>query len=140
MGDTVEVQSTRDAILEERLRRLLAEFKEPPKYLKRIPVKQKEKTTLVLVDDIDWIAAAGHYLELHTQSKTYLIREKISEIEMKLHPENFVRIHHSIIINLDRLKSLHPLFKGDYLIILHDGTELSLSRTHHERLMSLLKT
>ncbi len=126
--------------IEEKLRRLLAEIKHPPKYLKRIPAKQKDGTILVPAEDIDWIAAAGHYLELHTEKKTYLIREKISEIEMKLNPENFVRIHRSTIINLDRIKSLHPLFNGDYLIILHDGTELNLSRTHHERLMSLLKS
>ncbi len=126
--------------VEEKLRRLLAEIKHPPKYLKRIPVKQKDGTVLVPAEDIDWIAAAGHYLELHTEKKTYLIREKISEIELKLDPENFVRIHRSIIINLDRIKSLHPLFNGDYLIILHDGTELNLSRTHHERLMSLLES
>jgi two-component system, LytTR family, response regulator len=123
--------------IEEKLRRLLAEIK-PAKYLKRIPVKQKDGTTLVLTDDIDWIAAAGHYLELHLGNKTYLIREKISEFETKLDPENFVRIHRSIIINIDRIKSLHPLFNGDQLVVLQDGTELNLSRTYNEKLMSLL--
>jgi len=124
--------------IEEKFRRLLSEIRAAPKYLKRLPVKQKDGTTLVLTDDIDWIAAAGHYLELHTEHKTYLIREKISEIETKLDPENFVRIHRSIILNIDRIKSLHPLFNGDHLVILKDGTELNLSRTYHEKLIAVL--
>lgn len=124
--------------IEEKLHRLLAEIKQPPKYLKRIPVKQKDGMILVLTEDIDWIAAAGHYLELHTEQKTYLIREKISDFETKLDPENFVRIHRSIILNIDRIKSLHPLFNGDHLVILQDGTELNLSRTYHEKLIAAL--
>ncbi len=124
--------------IEEKLRRLLAEIKPPPKYLKRIPVKQIDGTTLVLTEEIDWIAAAGHYLELHAQGKTYLIREKISEIETKLDPENFVRIHRSIILNIDRVKSLHPMFNGDHLVVLQNGTKLNLSRTYNEKLKSLL--
>ncbi len=127
------------AEIEEKLRRLLTEINEPVKYLKRISVKQKEGMTFVPVEDIDWIASSGHYLELHTQRKSHLIREKISDIEKKLHPEKFVRIHRSVILNIDRIKSLHPLFNGDHLIILHDGTELNLSRTHYEKFMSLIK-
>lgn len=126
------------AEIEEKLRLLISEIKPEQKYLKRIPVKQNRGTTLVLTEEIDWIAAAGHYLELHTGRQTYLIREKISDFETKLDPDNFVRIHRSIIINIDRIKSLHPLFNGDHLIVLQDGTELNLSRTYHEKLMSLL--
>jgi two-component system LytT family response regulator len=126
------------AEIEERLRRLISEIRGTPKYLKRIPVKQKDGTTLVSVNDIDWIAASGPYLELHTELKTYLVREKISEVEIKLDPERFARIHRSIILNIDRVKTLHPLFNGDHLIILKDGTELNLSRTYHKRLISVL--
>lgn len=124
--------------IEERLRRLLREVKTEPKYLKRIPVKSSRGTTLVLTEEIDWIGAAGHYLELHVGRETHLIREKLSTLEQKLDPVNFIRIHRSTIVNIDRIKSLHPLFNGDQLIILKNGQELNLSRTYHEKLMLIL--
>jgi two-component system LytT family response regulator len=124
--------------IENRLRRLLKEVKTEPKYLKRIPVKSSHGTTLVLTEEIDWISAAGHYLELHAGRETHLIRERLSQIEQRLDPETFVRIHRSIIVNLARIKSLHPLFNGDHLIILQNGQQLNLSRTYHEKLMQLL--
>jgi two-component system LytT family response regulator len=126
------------AEIEERLRRLLKEVKPEPKYLKRIPVKSSRGMTLVLTDEIDWINSAGHYLEIHAGRETHLIRERLSQIEQRLDPETFIRVHRSIIVNLDRIKSLHPLFNGDHLIILQNGQELNLSRTYHEKLMLLL--
>lgn len=124
--------------IEENLRRLLREVKTEPRYLKRLPIKSTRGTTLVLTEEIDWIASAGHYLEIHSGRETHLIREKLSNIEARLDPRDFMRVHRSTIVNLDRIKSLHPLFNGDQLIILKDGTELNLSRTYHERLMQRL--
>lgn len=124
--------------VEEKLRRLLKEVRCEPKYLKRIPVKSARDTTLVLTEEIDWISAAGHYLELHVGSEKHLIREQLNRLEAKLDPEKFVRIHRSIIVNLDSIKSLHPLFNGDHLVILNNGQELNVSRTYHEKLMALL--
>lgn len=127
-----------DNEINEKLVRLLSEIKTEPKYLKRIPIKSSRGTTILLTEEIEWIGAAGHYLELHAGNKTHLIREKISDIEEKLDPENFIRIHRSTIVNIDRLKSLHPLFNGDQLIILKSGQELNLSRTYHEKLITIL--
>jgi len=123
---------------EGRLRRLLEEVRGEPKYLRRIPVKTARDTTLILTESIDWVGAAGHYLELHVGGQTHLIREQLSRLEAKLDPERFVRIHRSVIVNLDRIKSLRPLFNGDHVVVLKDGQELSLSRTYHEKLMGLL--
>jgi two-component system LytT family response regulator len=124
--------------IEEKLRKLLKEVKTEPQYLRRIPVKSARGTTLVLTEEIDWITTAGHYLELHTRSKTHLIREKLSQLETRLDPKFFVRIHRSTIVNLDRIKSFHPLFNGDQLIILKDGQELNLSRTYYDKLLMRL--
>lgn len=121
--------------IEEKLRNLLKEVKTEPQYLRRIPVKTSRGTTLVLTEEIDWIGSAGHYLELHAGRDTHLIREKLSALEMRLDPKDFMRIHRSTIVNLDRVKSLHPLFNGDQLIILKDGRELNLSRTYYDKLM-----
>ncbi|HEX8174231.1 MAG TPA: response regulator [Pyrinomonadaceae bacterium] len=124
--------------MEEKLRRLLKEVRNEPKYMKRIPVKSARGTTLVLMEEIDWISSAGHYLELHAGEETHLIREQLSRLEARLDPEKFVRIHRSAIVNLDSIKSLHPLFNGDHVIVLKNGKELNSSRTYHEKLIALL--
>lgn len=121
--------------IEEKLRNLLKEVKPEPQYLKRIPVKSSRGTLLILIEDIDWINSAGHYLELHTGNETHLIREKLTQIETKLDPKTFMRIHRSIIVNLDRIRSFYPLFNGDQMIILKNGQELNLSRTYYDNLM-----
>ena len=134
-----EIQrQTPDGEIEEKLRRLLKEVRTEPKYPKRIPVKSARDTTLLLTGEIEWISAAGHYLELHAGGKTYLIREQLSRLEAKLDPEQFIRIHRSTIVNLDSIKSLHPLFNGDHIIILKNGQKLNSSRTYHEKLIARL--
>ena len=120
--------------IRENLRELLKEVKNEPSYLKRIPVKSARGTTFVPTEEIDWISASGHYLELHIGNETHLIREKLSVIETKLDPQIFMRIHRSTIVNLDRIKSLHPMFNGDQLVILKNGRELNLSRNYYDKL------
>jgi two-component system LytT family response regulator len=120
----------------EHLLSLLTTVEGKNRYLKRIAIKTANHTVLVSVEDIDWIGGAGNYLELHCGKEHYLLRERFHQLESKLNPDEFVRVHRSTIVNIDRIKRLHPLFNGDHLIILKDGTELNLSRTHHERLLT----
>jgi two-component system LytT family response regulator len=87
--------------------------------------------------EIDWIEAAGNYLKLHVGRDAHLIRETMQSIEAKLDPEKFFRIHRSTLVQIDRIKELHPLFGGDYAVILRNGTELNLSRNYRERLPEL---
>jgi len=124
--------------IRENLRELLKEVKTEPQFLKRIAVKSASGTTFVPTEEIDWISASGHYLELHIGNETHLIREKLSVIETQLDPQIFMRIHRSTIVNLDRIKSLHPIFNGDQLVILKNGRELNLSRNYYDKLMSHL--
>ena len=126
------------AEIEEKLRRLLKEVGTRPPYLRRLTAKSARGTTVIPTETIDWIGSAGHYLELHVGPEKHLIREQLSRLEAKLDPERFARVHRSAIVNLDRVKSLHPLFNGDHVIVLKNGQELSLSRTYHEKLMGLL--
>jgi two-component system LytT family response regulator len=107
-------------------------------YVKRIPVKYPRGTVLISANDIDWIGSAGHYLELYVGRERHLIREKLTDFEQKLDPQNFARIHRSTIVNLDRVKSLHPLFNGDQMVTLDNGRELNLSRTYSEKVISRL--
>ena len=61
------------------------------------------------------------------------------DLEAQLDPQRFVRIHRSIIVNLERIKELHPHFNGDYIVVLEDGRQLRLSRSRRENLEARLK-
>ena len=75
---------------------------------------------------------------LHCGKETHVLRETMSEIERRLDPSLFIRVHRSAIVNLDRIRELQPWFRGDYRIVLNDGTELALTRAHRDKLESQL--
>ena len=102
-------------------------------------IKLANRVILLRVDQIDWIEADGNYAKLHVGRTTHLLREKMNDLEGRLDPARFVRIHRSIIVNLDRIKEMHPHFNGDYIVVLEDGRQLRLSRTRRELLESRLK-
>lgn len=107
------------------------------KYLERIVVKNAGRVFFIKTDEIDWIEAAGNYLKLHVGREAHLIRETMQAIEAKLDPQKFFRIHRSALVQIDRIKELHPLFGGDYAVILRNGAELTLSRHYRDRLPEL---
>lgn len=113
---------------------------ERARYLTRLMIKSASRIFFLKVEEIDWIGAEDYYVKLHFGRKSHLLRESMNELEAKLDPEKFLRIHRSSIVNLDRVKELHSHFNGDYVVILHDGTELKLSRSRREQLQSLLKS
>ena len=127
-----------DAKVRARLDALVGELSERPRYATRLAVKARGRTVILLTDEIDWVGAADNYLELHAGANSYVVRETLSQLQSKLDPEKFVRIHRSTLVNIERVKELHPLFAGDQVVLLHDGTKLQVSRTHRQRLMSLL--
>jgi len=88
--------------------------------------------------DIDWIEASDNYVCLHSGRETHVVRETMSELEARLDPAKFLRVHRSAIVNLDQIRELQPWFRGDYRVILRDGTELTLTKTHREKLESRL--
>jgi two-component system LytT family response regulator len=97
--------------------------------VERIMARAGETTAVVRVDDIDWIEARNYCVKLHVGGREYLIRETMTRLGARLDPNKFVRIHRSSIINLDRLDSLQPYFRGGYIVRLRDGTRLQLSRS-----------
>jgi len=109
-----------------------------PMYLREIVVKSPERVKLIDVGTVDWIEARGDYLVYHAGGQQYMVRGTMTNIEMRLDPCRFFRIHRSVIVNLKRVKELQPYFHGDYAVILHDGSELRLSRRRREKLSALL--
>jgi two-component system LytT family response regulator len=120
--------------LDTRLRTLLDELRNRKKYLERIVVRSGGRVMFLRVDELDWVESAGNYVRLHAGGEEYLYRETMSRIEAALDPEKFARIHRSSIVNVERVKELHPLFRGDFSVILRDGRELTLSKAYRDRL------
>jgi two-component system, LytTR family, response regulator len=112
--------------------RLSALHDKTHRWLSRIPIKEKNGIIFVPVDGILWIEAADKYVELHTADRTYLARQTVQSLEESLDPKQFVRIHRSTIVRKVAVRGLHPLFHGDYLVRLNNGTELALSRNFRE--------
>jgi two-component system LytT family response regulator len=77
---------------------------------------------------VDWIESAANYALLHVGDKTHIVRETMQALEVKLSPKIFQRISRSVIVNLERVKELQPIGKGQYIIILTNGRQLTMSR------------
>ena len=133
-----QIAGERTADLNQRLLALLEDLKPGPKYLDRLVIKSAGRIFFLRTEEIDWIEAAGNYLRLHVGKESHLLRETMSGIEGKLDPARFIRIHRSTIVNIDRIKELHPWFRGEHVVILRDGTRLTLSRGYRENLQTLL--
>ena len=104
----------------------------------RIAVRSRGRVVFVKLENVDWFEAADNYVSLHCGRETHVIRETMNDLESRLDPTRFLRVHRSAIVNLDRIKELQPWFRGDYRVILRDGTELTLTKTHREKLESRL--
>jgi two-component system LytT family response regulator len=108
----------------------------PP--LDRLMIKDGGRVLFLRVEEIDWIEAAGVYVQVHTAGKTWLHRISLSELEAKLDARQFIRIHRSTIVNLQKVKELRPHSHGDFLLALRDGTELKLSRSYRQKVEASL--
>ena len=105
----------------------------------RLIIRSKGKVELLRVEDIDWIEAQHNYLCIHAGKDTHTLRQTITEFETRLRPDRFLRIHRSLIVNVDRIRSLQSCGYGEYLVILENGKNLPLSRGYRDRLDGFLE-
>jgi two-component system, LytTR family, response regulator len=105
----------------------------------RIPVRSSGAITFVPTDELDWAEVVDDYVRLHAGERTHLLRETMNELERRLPASRFLRIHRSFLVNLDRVREIQPWSKGDYVLILHDGTRLVSGRTYRERVRQLTR-
>jgi two-component system LytT family response regulator len=103
----------------------------------RFLVRVRDKSIVIDAEDIDWIEAADYYVSLHVGGASHLVRQTMNEIETQLDPERFFRVHRSAIVNIDRVREIHPMFRGDCAIVLSDGTRVKLSRTRRDEFEAL---
>ena len=104
----------------------------------RIPVKADGRVVLVPADEVDWIEAADYCVRIHTGGRVHLLRESMRELEARLDPARFVRVHRSALVNVGRIRELEPLFQGEYAVVLQDGSRIRLSRARRDPLLRLL--
>ena len=105
----------------------------PQQPAKRLVLKSRGQVLFLNVSDIDWIEAAGYYACLHVGSETHVMRRSLLELEQDLGKERFIRIHRSIIVNLDRIRGLELQNGGEYEVVLKSKARLRLSRRFRKR-------
>jgi two-component system LytT family response regulator len=106
-------------------------------YLTRVMIKRGGRMQFLHLDEVRWLESADNYVRLHARSGTFLIRAKLAELERRLNPDKFIRIHRRTIVNVEAIKEFEPWASGELIVVLHDQTKLKLSRTHRQRLRAL---
>ena len=102
--------------------------------LARIPVRSEGRVKVIDLGDVDWLSAADNYVTLHVGRHEYLVRDSLSALEARLDAKDFVRVHRSSIVRLDRIAELVPDLHGDYRIRLKNGAVVPMSRTYRARI------
>ena len=115
--------AAKDAIME-----LIQQRSDQRSYLTRISVKIDDRLVFVKVSDIDVIEAAGKYVVIHAGKQNHILRQSLAGLEEQLDPTKFLRISRSVMVNLDCIKELQPMFKGEYVVILEGGRSFAMTR------------
>jgi two-component system LytT family response regulator len=106
--------------------------------IERLTIKNQGRIYFVEISSIDWIQAEGNYVTLHTGSKKHLLRIKMNQIEERLNPKLFIRIHRSFIVNVRSITELRSYFNGSYLVLLKDATKIFSSRGYKKNMEQIL--
>jgi len=115
------------------------EKKPAPEPFRKLAVRVGKLVRFVSINDIDWIEAQGDYAEIHVGTRTHLIRESLNTLAERLDPEDFLRIHRSAIVRLNRIAGVVSLPNRDCTVTLHNGTSLRVSRSYSDHLRKLLR-
>ena len=118
---------------------MLAARPDPARYIDRLVVKGSGATRFIRVAEIDWIEAAGVYVNLHVAGKELLHRAALNDLAAQLDPHRFIRVHRSAIVNIDSILHLEPIGHGEFEILLKDGHRPKVSRTYRQNLEQRLR-
>ncbi len=130
----VELLSSLNDDERDRIKELINDpgWSEKERYAERLSFKDGSKVVVLNADEIEWIDAAGDYMCIHAGGKTHIIRETMKALQKRLDPSRFQRVHRSAIVNIGKVKELHPHSNGEYFLILENGGELKLSRSYKD--------
>ena len=111
---------------------------QPPGKLERLLIRDRNQVHVLALDTVACVEAQDDYICIYSQGKRYLKTQSLSELEARLDPALFVRVHRSWIINLGHLKNIERLAKDSFVAVLHSGQQIPISRAGHERVKSLI--
>ena len=100
----------------------------------RLLLAERGKVVVLAMRDIEFVQAAARYVKIYAAGRCHSFRQSLGQLEQRLDPACFVRVHRSVLVNVEHIAEMHPLFHGDYELILRRGTRLTLSRRYRERL------
>lgn len=129
-----QIQLDRSETRDNHILAVLEELRSGPRYLERLVIKNGGRVFFLDVKDIYCIEAEGNYVLVNDGTKSHILRETISGLQSQLDPRQFLRIHRSAIVKLDKIKEMQPWFHGEYRIILENGKQLTLSRNYRASL------
>jgi two-component system LytT family response regulator len=121
-----------------RILALLDELRGARAWRERLVIRVGERAFLQRVADIDWLEADGKYVKVHAGPAVHTIRETMTQLSEVLDPRRFLRISRSAIVNIDRIREIQPWFRGDYVVIMQNGAEVTSTRGYRDTLKSLL--
>ena len=122
------------------IQQVLDALRQRDDYLERIPVRIDEHITFVDVDDIVWIRAHRNMVQIHLADRVHELRETLSALAERLNPRHFARVHRSAVVNVRRVKAIHPWFNGYHVVTMDTGQKLRMSRYQHETFLRLVST
>jgi two-component system LytT family response regulator len=138
-----ELRQSQDREITHRIIQLLSQVnsdKKPvPEFDGRLVIKTKGRIVFLSLDEIDWVEAAANYVRLNVGKESYLFRETISRTSERLNPNQFIRIHRSMIVNVRKIKELIPVNSGEYIVVLKSGKELSCSRGYRANVQHMIE-
>ncbi|HEY1339133.1 MAG TPA: LytTR family DNA-binding domain-containing protein [Bryobacteraceae bacterium] len=118
---------------------LAAAARPPQQYAERLVVRDGAKVTIIPVERLDYAEAQDDYVSLHSDKRSFLKQQTISSLEASLDPKQFVRIHRSWIVNIERISKIEPYTKDSRMAVLTDGAQLPVSRSGYARLTAVLE-
>lgn len=122
----------------EQVGELLRHLREKPKFPERLLIKSNGRIVFVQTGEINWLKADDKYVHVRAGKVSHMIRQTLGGLKANLNPATFVQINRSVVINIEQIKELQPLFNGDYTILLRDEAEFILSRNFKDTVFALL--
>jgi two-component system LytT family response regulator len=108
----------------------------PATWARRLALKVDGRFIFIDAAAVDWIESAGNYICVHAGADTHIVREALTRFAERLDPQRFRRIHRTTVINVEHVRELRPYFRGDYVVVLNDGTERILSRRYRDHFLA----
>jgi len=132
------IERAQHSILSSRAGATAAAAGRSPTWRARLLLSERGKLLVLPTREIEFVQAAVKHVRIYAGGRCHIFRQSLSELEGRLDPLSFIRVHRSTLVNIEHLAEMHPLFHGDCELILRRGTRLTLSRRYRDRLQPFL--